>query len=175
MMRKTITIGIVSLFVLGGLVGMFLMVSEDVEAPGPTYVSGIISEDTTWMLANSPYIITGNTLFEENVTLIIEPGVEVRFDDDYYLWIDGTLNATGAETNMITFTSNQSTPSKGDWNQIKLGDASNDTNCIIKYCEIKYGYGIFSEYSAPTIMNNLITNNYEGITIIDTDSLNSVN
>ena len=29
---------------------------------GPTYVSGIIDTDTTWTAADSPYVVTANTL-----------------------------------------------------------------------------------------------------------------
>lgn len=38
-----------------------------------TNVSGVISSNTTWTLANSPYIVTGNILLNQNVTLTIEP------------------------------------------------------------------------------------------------------
>lgn len=42
-----------------------------------TFVGGIIWENTTWTLENSPYIITDTVQIPENVTLTIEPGVIV--------------------------------------------------------------------------------------------------
>ena len=46
---------------------------------GQTEVSGIISSNTTWTLENSPYIVTGNILLNEGITLTIEAGVTVKF------------------------------------------------------------------------------------------------
>ena len=43
-----------------------------------TPVGGIIWENTTWTLENSPYIITDVVQIPENVTLEIEPGVIVN-------------------------------------------------------------------------------------------------
>ena len=45
-----------------------------------TNVSGVISSNTTWSLANSPYLVTGNVLVNEGVTLSIEPGVIVKIE-----------------------------------------------------------------------------------------------
>ena len=45
-----------------------------------TNVSGLISKNTSWILANSPYIVTGNILVNNGVTLNIEPGVTVKFN-----------------------------------------------------------------------------------------------
>jgi len=56
-------------------------------------------------LANSPYIVTGNILVNQGVTLTIEPGVTVKFNKDLYMYVDGTLIARGIEGNLITFTS----------------------------------------------------------------------
>ena len=61
-----------------------------------TYVSGAITEDTTWTLAGSPYIVTGNVLVMEGVTLTIEPGVVVKFNSGLALQVDGQLIARGA-------------------------------------------------------------------------------
>ncbi len=91
-----------------------------------TVVSGIINTNTTWPLANSPYIVTGNVLVSEGVTLTIEPGIEVRFDSGTALQTDGTLIARGTSTDNITFTSNQSTPAAGDWEFIHLTETSKD-------------------------------------------------
>ena len=45
-----------------------------------TDVSGTISSNTTWSLANSPYVVTGNILVNSGVTLTIEAGVTIKFD-----------------------------------------------------------------------------------------------
>jgi hypothetical protein len=43
-----------------------------------TNISGIIFSDTTWTLAASPYIVTGNFLVNSGITLTIEPGVIIK-------------------------------------------------------------------------------------------------
>jgi hypothetical protein len=47
--------------------------------PASTTVGGIIDADTTWTKAGSPYEATSIVTVVSNVTLTIEPGVEVRF------------------------------------------------------------------------------------------------
>lgn len=159
MNNRIISIVVVSLLVISGFIGIFLKISDDVEAPGPTYVSGIISTDTTWSLANSPYIVNGNILVDQNVNLIIDPGVNIKFDIDKYLRVDGTLYAVGTDLQMITFTSNQSSPAPGDWRGLIITNLGK--NSIIKYCIIEYGGpGIDNavdnlEVSYCKIINNL--------------------
>lgn len=94
-------------------------------AAGPTYVKGIIASDTTWTMAYSPYIVTGNIIISDTitykvVTLTIEPGVTVKFDGDYYIRVDGTLKAIGTIYDHVTFTSNKVKPAKGDWGYIRF-------------------------------------------------------
>ncbi|MCP4598681.1 right-handed parallel beta-helix repeat-containing protein, partial [Neptuniibacter sp.] len=69
-----------------------------------SYVYGPINQDTTWTLADSPYIVVGHVTVEEGVTLTIDPGVEVQFNGYYYLRIYGILDAQGTAADMITFT-----------------------------------------------------------------------
>jgi hypothetical protein len=48
-------------------------------SPEATIVGGIINTDTSWTTAGSPYEATSIVTVVPNVTLTIEPGVEVRF------------------------------------------------------------------------------------------------
>ena len=64
--------------------------------------SGIISADTTWTKANSPYNLTGNLLLDKGVTLAIESGVTVNLGS-YYIRVNGTLIAKGTDTDKIRF------------------------------------------------------------------------
>lgn len=169
MNNKIISIGIVSLFVIGGIIGIFSIISDNLEAPGPTYIGGLISTDTTLTLANSPYIIFHNTMVEKGVTLTIEPGVEVKFDGYYYLQIEGKLLAEGTEDDMIIFTSNKTSPAPGDWNAIRFMDNC-DNGSSIKYCKIEYSSGSFGwgcainiEGGIPSVTDNYIANNHGGI------------
>ena len=52
-------------------------------------------------------IVTGNIYVQSGDTLIIEPGVMVKFDSSYAFKINGLLKAVGTEADWILFTSNQ--------------------------------------------------------------------
>src|SRR5688572_25715251 len=80
-----------------------------------TNVSGLISTNTTWTPAGSPYIVKGNTLVFNGVTLTIEPGVVVQFDTTKTMQIDGELIAIGTAQERITFTASDPTPAHGSW------------------------------------------------------------
>ena len=88
-----------------------------------TDVSGPITSNTLWTVANSPYVVTGNILVMEGVTLTIEPGVEVRFDASKALQVNGTLVARGTAADSIRFTSN-TTQTPGAWGNIYFPDSS---------------------------------------------------
>ncbi len=116
-----------------------------------TNVCGPISSNTTWTLSGSPYIVTCNVQVGAGVTLTIQPGVQVKFDGNYILQIDGQLIAMGTSGSPITFTSNAGTPSGGDWGYILFTDTSVDASydaggnyvsgSIIQYTVIEYAGG----------------------------------
>jgi hypothetical protein len=175
MNNRIISILMVSLLVIGGFIGIFTIMPDDAKATGPTYIGGLISTDTTLTLVNSPYIINWNTLVEKGVTLTIEPGVEVRFEDFYYLQIEGKIIADGTEEDMIIFTSNKTLPAPGDWDAIKIMKncdfGSSITYCIVEYSGGFNGWGsaIYIEGDLPLITNNYFTNNYGGVCIRNDD------
>lgn len=117
-----------------------------------TNVSGLISTNTTWTKANSPYVVTNNILVNSGVTLTIQPGVTVKFNALKSIQIDGTLIAKGTNADSIRFTSN-TTQTAGAWGYIYFSDASidavfeNDINrkylsgSILEYCKVEYAGG----------------------------------
>jgi len=129
-----------------------------------TDVSGLISTNTTWTLANSPYIVVGDVVVETNVFLTIEPGVVVRFTVGTNLIIDGALVAQGNSLQRITFTTDSITPEPGEWGTIKFRDTSVDAACVIDWAIIEYANrGITLDYSSPKIGNSVLRYNVDGV------------
>jgi hypothetical protein len=95
-----------SIFFIATLVAgaPFVEIFPLVAAQTPTNVSGVISQDTTWSTANSPYNFTNKALVKQGVTLTIQPGVTVNLNG-YYIEINGTLAARGTSNNPIQFNS----------------------------------------------------------------------
>jgi hypothetical protein len=106
----------------------FSLLIASLFASAQTSVQGGIYNNTTWTLANSPYILTGSVVVFPGKTLTIEPGVEVRVTADntfntgnmLYLEVRGTLVAEGTLNSPIKFTSTQANPSSYNWLGIKI-------------------------------------------------------
>tara|TARA_B110000967_G_C18862919_1_gene551046 strand:- start:297 stop:1991 length:1695 start_codon:yes stop_codon:yes gene_type:complete len=97
-------------------------------------ISGNVSGN--WTNTNT-YIVNGNTTIPKGQTLNIEQGTEIKFSGYYSLIVNGTINAIGNENNYIKFTSNNTSPTNKDWNQIQINPSSNLSK--LKYCIIEYG------------------------------------
>jgi len=92
-----------------------------------TEVVGLLTSDTTWTKASSPYSLTGPVAINQGVTLRVEPGVTVNLNG-YYIRVNGTLTARGSPTDKITFNGGQltfTTVSNG-WNE------HTQSGCIIQ-------------------------------------------
>ena len=76
---------------------------EESSSVKKTFINGIIEKDTIWEIEKSPYIITGNIFIPENVTLLVEPGVEVIFDGNYGFLIEGEMKMIGKKKKPIKF------------------------------------------------------------------------
>jgi hypothetical protein len=132
-----------------------------------TEVTGVISLDTTWTEANSPYILTGPVLVNSSVTLTIEPGVTVYLNG-HYLRVNGTLSARGNSANKISLIFNGSHPGyplidftseSVNWSEI------NQSGSIIENAVISITYdnpipddrsAVSIRNSSPKINNNTI-------------------
>ena len=137
-------------------------------------IGGVISSDTT-LTPDKYYIVTSPILVSSGVTLTIQPGTTLAFDEDVYLQVDGTLIAMGTSNLPILFTSNQLQKTNGDWGGCNLwnvgicfDDSVNavvDTSgnylsgSILQNAIVEYGNGIYILNSAPLINNNIFRYN----------------
>ena len=142
-MKKQFTTFLITITFL--IFGVFVLANQ---VYAETEVSGNITSDTIWTLANSPYVVTGTVQIFQGSKLTIEPGVIVKFNQNTGLNIDGELYAVGTADNLIVFTSINTSPNKGDWNGVKffsnaIGASFNNSEYmggnIIKYSKIEYG------------------------------------
>ena len=56
-----------------------------------TNVSGAIGTNTVWTLAGSPYRLTADVTVNAGVSLTIQPGVTVEFNDYENIFVNGSL------------------------------------------------------------------------------------
>jgi hypothetical protein len=87
-------------------------------------VSGTIAANTTWNLAGSPYVLTGNVIVQAGATLTIDAGVCVKGQAQRGLTIDGGLVARGTSANPICFTTAVLPPFPGDWAGISFSNTA---------------------------------------------------
>jgi len=127
-------------------------------------------------------MVQGDITIPEDSTLTVEPGVSVIFEGYYTLNVQGRLLAIGSESEIITFTINDTTgffrsdTILGGWNGIQFIDtpSDNDTSKII-FCSFQYakavgsgpennsgGAILISNYDKVLISDCLISNNSAG-------------
>lgn len=150
-------------------------------------VKGILNSDTTWTKANSPYILTGPLDVAKGVTLKIEPGVTVNLAD-YYIQVDGTLQARGSSSEKIVFDCNiilydneriVFTDDSSSWNE-QTGTGSIIENAVLNSISVSIGKSspkiasnsfnddswsilLSVEGGSPVISNNTMVFNGDGI------------
>lgn len=133
-----------------------------------TSVETDITEDTVWAVANSPYEIRSDIKVNKGVTLTIERGVVVSFDENTALTVEGSLIAIGNSSSPITFTSNQPDPTRGQWTNIRFVGGGNET-FILKFVNVTYAQnGIVIEGSGNALIEKSVVayNALSGIHVI---------
>ena len=86
-------------------------------------LSGMITADRT-LTADHEYLVSDNVAIPQGVTLTIEPGTVLRFNDNTGISNSGTLIADGTPEKPIIMMPNQS----GFWNSIN--------NATLRYCKL---------------------------------------
>ncbi|MHC4697706.1 MAG: thrombospondin type 3 repeat-containing protein [Planctomycetota bacterium] len=116
--KTTLTVAVALIFNLG------------VRAYGDTIVpGGVIDVDTTWGIEGSPFVLDGIILVAPGTTLTIDPGVEVRFQENT-LAVGGRFVANGTDSDRISFVGDL--PIEG---HIQFTtEATNDS--VLRYCSL---------------------------------------
>ena len=97
-----------------------------------TEVKGVLKGDgLAWTKERSPYLVTGNLLVEKDDVLKIEPGVDVQFEGDYYLQVEGRLEAKGTEGERISIYGIGA--GEDNWSGMKF---VNDNGSVISYANV---------------------------------------
>ena len=97
-------------------------------------VGGPIAVNTTYTLANSPYIVTSTLTVNPGVTLTVQAGVEVKFNSGTALNVFGALSATTA-----VFTSNDAVPVNGSWANVTFGNGTAINSSTLTGCTFSFG------------------------------------
>ncbi len=151
------------------LVSTFVIVpSTDVTAGTP--VSGIIITNTTWSELESPIWVEGNVVLPWGVNLTIEPGVDVRFNGNYTIWIDGNLTSVGTSAKRIVFESNQTTPSHTDWFKIRV----NTTGQVnISFSNFSHAFNAIElvNHTDMSFSNTSFSQSYVGIAALNSSGV----
>lgn len=97
-----------------------------------TELSGPLTGDKLHLTKeDSPYLMTNNVLVESNKTLIIDPGVEIQINGDYYIQVEGAIKANGTETERIKIYGVDG--GVNNWDGIKI---LNDNGSKLSYVDI---------------------------------------
>jgi hypothetical protein len=83
------------------------------------------------------YYVKRTTLVSFDATLTIEPGSTVKFDEGKGLGVEGKLIALGTESDQITFTSNLSSKTPGDWSSITFFESA-DNLSVLDHMKLEY-------------------------------------
>lgn len=169
-------------FMLAAMV-LVLLVSAG-PAYAATHISGTTyTSNTTWTLANSPYVLDGDVTVASGATLTLEPGVVVKFNGTFrQLSVTGILSAVGTAGSHIVFTSYKDDTAGGDtngdgsatqgapgeWYAINVNSGNGSSQ--LKFADIRYGglgsqkwnYGALSVTGSGTsvlVEDSTFTNN----------------
>lgn len=115
-----------------------------------TPVSGLITTDTVWDTAGSPYWIEDNVTVVSGVNLTVMPGVEVLFKGDYELQVFGDLHTVGDAMNRVVFTLNNPSPGPSEKFKILVRDGGNIT---MEHSFMGYG-SLHLQYCVNTRIRN---------------------
>lgn len=158
-------------------------------------ITGNVTTNATWgptgTVVGTTFWVRNSIAVNSGVTLNIQPGVVVKFDQGRQFVINGKIRAIGTVTDTIVVTSirddnnragdtngdgNTTVPNPSDWYGIVWPDVSPDSSRL-EYCDIRYagagsGGALTFTSASDSIVNCVIRRSYFGIDCQGTASPN---
>jgi len=99
-------------------------------------------------------------IFKAGANFTADPGATFKFGQNARIDMYGKMLAQGNAGNPITFTSDKTNPSPGDWRGINFFDSADDAS-IIEYAVMEYARtGLWLNSASPTIRHNTLRNGH---------------
>jgi len=124
-------------------------------------LGGSVKADSFLILAHSPYRVAKNLIIDGGATLYVEPGVEVRYDQNTVIIVeDGGVIARGTAANPIVFTASAASPAPGFYAGAVKWNKKTAVNSALNYAIVQYAdIALDIVYGAPDISSSLIARN----------------
>lgn len=125
----------------------------------PPVLDSPVTKDAFLVLSRSPYRVTKNIVIDGGGTLTIEPGVEIRFDQNTAFVVeDGGIVARGTAERPIRFVPSAASPLPGAYASAVRLSASTRVNSVFVHCVVAHATLAFDIYrGSPEIAFCLIT------------------
>lgn len=115
-------------------------------------VTGSLAADTVWSVSQSPITVQGHVTLDQDATLTIEPGVQVRMAPSASFTLQrGAVRALGTPAQPIVITSAQAVPAPGDWGIWRFTEGTRSPQTRWDHVRVEYGSGIAIEKSSPAL------------------------
>ena len=120
-----------------------------------------ITYDTTWSSVGNPWMIRNDIIVENDITLTLDAGVEVRFGGHFSLLCQGNgkIVANGLGDNMIVITSNN--PGLFNYSTVSTGIGG-----MFRNCSISHGDNSLSAADDAIIVDCLFFSSPKGIEVV---------
>ena len=132
-----------------------------------TVVPSVIGVNSVWSVADSPYLVNGNTVLQGGAVLTVEPGVTVYMGANAGLSLQsGSIRALGTPVKPIRVLSDKArlgqAASPGDWGQWVFNAGT--VNTQLDHVAFEHGSGLVVNGAAP-VFNNLSIRSHQGAAI----------
>ena len=141
---------------------------SDLEAVSSSDLGGLLPGDTLLDTTYSPYVVSSDLVVLPGRLLVIEPGVELRFDGPWMLLVKGTLDALAAPGSPIVLTSDAATPAPGDWKGLVVEGIGQATLQSVDISAATRGVEVIG--ADPTLVDVTVSGCVEGVYLEDTDA-----